>query len=376
MVADFSRVLAAPLVAMTLADLGADVVKVERPGTGDDTRSWGPPWADNGDSTYYLGLNRGKRSVVLDLKDPEERRLAKTLALQADVLIENFRVGLMADLGLDYAALRPENPGLIYCSIFGFGEEGSAASLPGYDLLIQAMSGLMSVTGQPNDVPTKVGSAITDMAAGLYATIGVLAALQTRNSTGLGQKVSVSLFDAALNALLNQGSAYVNAEVVPAAQGNRHPSIAPYESFAAKDRQFILAAANDRLWQRTCAAIDRPDLASDPRFTTNTERRSNVDALVAELESTFRSQPASHWIGVLRSSGVPAGPINRIDEAFAWATANGLDPIVEFEATGIRSVRSPIRLSGRRVGVTELPPPRLDEHGAAIRAWLEQMDGP
>lgn len=356
---------------MTLADLGADVIKVEQPATGDDTRSWGPPWTEHGDSTYYLGLNRGKRSVALDLKNPEDHELARRLATRADVLIENFRVGLMDELGLGHAAMSEQNPTLVYCSITGFAAHGPASSLPGYDLLIQAMSGLMSVTGQPGDVPTKVGSAITDMAAGLYGTVGVLAALQQRSQTGRGQKVEVSLFDAALNALLNQGSAYVNAEVVPTAQGNRHPSIAPYESFPAADREFILAAANDRLWLRTCAAIERPDLADDPRFTTNATRRDNVDALVDELEATFRLRPADHWIAVLRRAGVPAGPINRIDEAFQWATDHGLEPTVDFSESKVRSVRSPIRLSGSAIGA-RIPPPQLDEHGAEIRAWLEQ----
>lgn len=231
----------------------------------------------------------------------------------------------------------------------------------------------MSITGHPGDVPTKVGAAITDMAAGLYATIGILAALRHRDETGKGQRVEVSLFDSALNALLNQGSAFVNAEVVPSAQGNRHPSIAPYESFPASDRDFILAAANDRLWRRTCTAIDRPDLATDTRFTSNADRRLHVNALVEELRSTFRTGTAEHWIRVLRDAGVPAGPINRIDEAFDWAKDQGLEPTVAFPESVIRTVRSPIRLSGTTVG-TPLPPPRLNEHGRDIRAWLEQAD--
>ena len=355
---------------MNLADLGADVIKVERPEIGDDTRSWGPPWTDRGDSTYYLGLNRGKRSIVLDLKDPDDLALARELASRADILVENFRVGLMEELGLGYTQLQPRNPGLIYCSIVGFAGEGPAAELPGYDLLIQAMSGLMSITGQPGDVPTKVGSAITDMAAGLYATIGVLAALQARSQTGRGQRVEVSLFDSALNALLNQGSAYVNAEVVPSAQGNRHPSIAPYEAFAASDTNFILAAANDRLWERTCEVIDRRDLLADVRFQNNATRRQHVDALVAELAATFAMETAGHWIELLRSVGVPAGPINRVDEAFSWAELHGLQPIVPFAEDGIRTVRSPIRLGDTAIH-SPLPPPSLDEHGTQIRAWLE-----
>jgi crotonobetainyl-CoA:carnitine CoA-transferase CaiB-like acyl-CoA transferase len=355
---------------MNLADLGADVVKVERPESGDDTRSWGPPWADSGDSTYYLGLNRGKRSVTLDLKNPPDLDMARRLAIRSDVVVENFRAGLMDELGLGYRSLSVSNPGLIYCSISGFASAGPTASLAGYDLLIQAMSGIMSITGQPADPPTKVGAAITDMTAGLYATIGVLAALQQRNLTGLGQRVDVSLFDSALNALLNQGSAYVNAGVVGSAQGNRHPSIAPYQPFQASDRSFILAAANDRIWLRTCSAIGRDDLADDARFSSNSDRRSNIDVLEAELQRTFAASSAEHWIAALRAAGVPAGPINRIDEAFEWAIDNGLDPTIDFADSDARGVRSPIRLSGARVGST-LPPPDLDQHGAAIRAWLE-----
>ncbi len=358
---------------MNLADLGADVVKVERPESGDDTRSWGPPWA-HGQSTYYLGLNRGKRSIALDLKDPTDLRLAEALIRRADVVVENFRAGLMDELGLGFETVRADNPGLVYCSIQGFAAQGPTASLPGYDLLIQAMSGIMSITGQPGGPPTKVGAAITDMTAGLYATIGVLAALQHRERTGKGQRVDVSLFDSALNALLNQASAYLNADVVAAPQGNRHPSIAPYESFSAADRDFILAAANDRMWQRTCAAIGRDDLATDVRFSTNASRRVNVEPLVAELSATFATAPADHWIALLQAAGVPAGSINTIGEAFSWAEEQDLDPTIGFPGTDTQTLRSPIRLSEAPAG-SVLPPPNLDEHGAEIRAWLAEDPG-
>ncbi|MGA9596618.1 MAG: CoA transferase [Acidimicrobiia bacterium] len=371
LVADFSRVLAAPLVSMTLADLGADVVKVERPESGDDTRAWGPPWAGDGSSSYYLALNRGKRSVVLDLGHPHDLELARRLGERADVLVENFRVGFMDDLGLGFETLSAANPGLVYCSVSGFGAEGSVATLPGYDLLIQAMSGMMSITGQSADSPTKVGAAVIDMAAGLYATIGVLAALHERLTTNRGRHVEVSLFDAALNALLNQGSGFLNSGVVPTAQGNRHPSIAPYEVFRAADRDFVLAAANDKLWQRTCTVLGRDDLATDARFRTNADRRGNVDDLAGELNRAFAARPAHEWIDALRASGIPAGPINRIDEAFIWATDAGLDPTVEYPAVGGRAVRSPIRLDGSPA-TSPLPPPGLDEHGDEIRRWLTQ----
>jgi len=353
---------------MQLADLGADVIKVERPGSGDDTRAWGPPWAADGTSTYYLGLNRGKRSVVLDLDDPDDLELARRLSCRADVLIENFRPGLMDSLGLGFEELSESNQRLVYCSITGFGGEGGAA-LPGYDLLIQAMSGIMSITGTSPDSPTKVGAAIADMVAGLYATIGVVAALHRRTTTGVGERVEVSLFDAALNALLNQGSAFLNTGVIPEAQGNRHPSIAPYEVFHASDRKFVLAAANDKLWQATCSAIGRPDLAGDERFSTNAGRRVNVETLVAELNTTFATKPAGHWIGELHAAGVPAGPINRIDEAFDWAIDAGLDPIIE--DTGVRVVRPPIQLDGV-TAMSPLPPPDLDQHGQEVRDWLAQ----
>lgn len=355
---------------MHLADLGADVVKVERPGTGDDTRAWGPPWAADGTSTYYLGLNRGKRSVVLDLDDPGDIELARRLAHRADVLVENFRPGLMDQLGLGYAGISESNPELVYCSVTGFGS-GDGAALPGYDLLIQAMSGMMSITGQSADSPTKVGAAIADMIAGLYATIGVLAALHERAATGHGKHVEVSLFDAALNALLNQGSAFLNADVVPAAQGNRHPSIAPYEVFPAADRKFVVAAANDKLWLATCRVLGRDDLAGDERFATNADRRINVNELAGELNRTFVTAPADHWIDKLRAAGVPAGPINRIDEAYEWATAAGLDPIINFD--GIRTVRPPIHLDGIATA-SPLPPPGLDEQGDEIRHWLAQEE--
>ncbi len=373
LVADFSRVLAAPLMSMQLADLGADVIKVERPGSGDDTRAWGPPWAVDGTSTYYVGLNRGKRSVVLDLDDAGDRVLAGRLAGRADILVENFRPGLMDELGLGYSTLRISNPGLIYCSISGFGSRGLSAGLPGYDLLIQAMSGLMSVTGRSADTPTKVGAAIVDMAAGLYATVGVLAALHERSKTGRGRRVEVSLFDAALNALLNQGSAYLNAGVVATGQGNRHPSIAPYEVFYATDREFILAAANNKLWLATCRVIGRDDLATDTRYATNSKRRVNVVTLIRELNEVFATQSADYWIEHLRAEGVPAGPINGIDEAFEWALENGLDPAMTHEETGVKTVQPPIRLDGTAVS-SPMPPPGLDEHGEQIREWLAQEE--
>src|SRR3712207_578772 len=260
LVADFSRVLAGPFAAMTLGDLGADVVKVERPGTGDDTRAWGPPWRD-GEATYYLGLNRNKRSVALDLADPGDRALARRLGERADVLLESFRPGLMREWGLDGDALRAANPGLVSCSITAFGSGESAAGLPGYDLLLQAMGGLMSITGEPGGPPLKVGAAVVDLVCGLLAVAAIEAALVERERTGAGRHVEVSLLDSVLTSLLNQGSGWVSAGAEPTRRGNRHPSIAPYETFEAADRPFAVAVGNDRLFARLGDAIDAPGLA-------------------------------------------------------------------------------------------------------------------
>src|SRR3954467_10712428 len=298
LVADFSRVLAGPFATMLLGDLGADVVKVERPGGGDDTRAWGPPWHGR-ESTYYLGLNRNKRSVALDLADAGDRALARSLGERADVLIESFRPGLMASWGLGGDALRERNPRLVSCSITAFGSSERAAGLPGYDLLLQAMGGLMSVTGEAGGAPVKGGAAGGGLACGLLAVAGIEAALVERERTGAGRHVEVSLLDSVLTSLLNQGSGWVSAGERPARRGNRHPSIAPYETYEAADRPFAVAVGNDRLFARLCAAIGRRELADDPRFATNAARVEHVDALGAELEAVFATEPAGHWVGLL-----------------------------------------------------------------------------
>ena len=366
LVADFSRVLAGPYASMLLGDLGADVIKVERPDGGDDTRAWGPPWRED-QSTYYLGLNRNKRSVALDLGDPADLELARELAGRADVLLESFRPGLMERWGLDGDALRERNPGLVTCSItaFGTGEEGAA--LPGYDFLLQALGGLMSITGEPDRRPVKVGSAVVDLICGLLAVVGVQAALAERERTGRGRHVEVSLMDAALTSLLNQGSAWVAGGVVPGRMGNRHPSIVPYETYDAADRPFAVAVGNDRLFARLCDAIGLDDLPADPRFATNAARVANVDALSARLSAVFATRDADHWVQALRAVSVPAGLINGVDEAWALAERLGMEPIAE--ADGIRVGAPPLRLDGERPEVRRAPP-RLDEHGEEIRAWL------
>ena len=366
LVADFSRVLAGPVCSMYLADLGADVVKVERPDGGDDTRAWGPPFVAEG-STYYLGLNRNKRSVTLDLKDPGDLALARRLAARADVVVESFRPGTIDRLGLGYDDVAPGNPGVVYCSISAFGTGERAAALPGYDLLLQAMSGLMSVTGETDGRPLKVGAALIDMICGLYAANGVLAALHARSRTGEGQRVHVSLMDSALAALLNQGSGFLNAGVVPGRLGNRHPSITPYETFRAADGDFAVACGNDALFRRLCAAIGRPELAEDARYADNRARLEHRDALTTDLEAAFAGADAAEWVARLGEAGVPAGPINDIGEAFAFAEELGLEPWVEVD--GVRTVRPAMTL-GTTPAAVRRRPPRLGEHDAEIRAWL------
>jgi crotonobetainyl-CoA:carnitine CoA-transferase CaiB-like acyl-CoA transferase len=368
LVADFSRVLAGPLAAMLLGDLGADVVKVERPDGGDDTRSWGPPWRD-GESTYYLGLNRNKRSIALDLTDAADLALARTLARRADVLLESFRPGLMERFGLDHATIRAENPGLVSCSVTAFGSAEQARALPGYDFLLQAMGGLMAVTGDPDGPPLKAGTAVVDLVTGLLAANGVQAALLERARTGTGRHVEVSLMDSALTTLLNQGSAWVSAGVRGKRRGNRHPSIVPYELYETADRPIAIAAANDRLFARLCDAVGLGALKDDARFRTNEARVEHVDAFADALDAVLAQQPAQHWIETLQAVGVPAGTVNEVDEAFALAERLGLEPTESHD--GLELIRPPLRIDGERPPIRRAPP-RLDEHGDDLRAWLSR----
>jgi len=365
-VVDFTRVLAGPLATMNLADLGAEVIKIERPEVGDDTRAWGPPWVGT-DSTYYLGINRNKKSVVLDLNSDADAAFAAELCADADVVAENFRPGYMTERGLGPDALRAANPRLVYLSIEAFSGSGPAAALPGYDLMIQAMSGLMHITGAADGPPTKVGVALVDVITGLYATIAMLAGLQQRSVTGEGCHTEVSLFDSALAALANQASAAVMAGVDPIRAGNRHPSIAPYEVFEVSDGTIVVAAANDKTYRLMCEVIGRPDLISDPRFVDGSSRRANVDQLVAEITSVLITDTRQAWLDKLLEAGVPAGPINSIAEAVEWAESMGLAPTVSDQSGDFRAVRSPIRINGR-VQSTCVAPPNLDQHGARIRA--------
>jgi len=346
-VLDFSRVLAGPFATMLLADLGATVTKIERPGTGDDTRTWGPPYDPRGEATYFQSVNRNKHSVVLDLGDPGDLAQAHALTVEADVVVENFRPGVMERLGLGYDDLRANNARLVYCSITGFGR-GEGAALPGYDLLIQAVGGLMSITGSPGGEPQKVGVALVDVLAGLFGTVGILAALQHRAVSGQGQRVDVDLLSSLLSALANQGAAYTAGGVVPGRMGNQHPSIAPYELLTTADGEVVLAVGNDRQFGSLTAALGQPDLARDPRFSTNTARVQNRSALRPLLESLLANRPAAEWAVILNHCGVPAGVVNDIADAFRLATALGLAPVVRLpreDGSTVDLTRNPIGLS-------------------------------
>ena len=369
LVADFSRVLAGPYATMLLADMGADVVKVESP-DGDETRTWTPPSRDDV-STYYLGINRGKRSVALDLRDPGDLALARELARRADVMIENLKPGGMAKYGLDYATVSADNPGLVYASISGFGDK-AGAKVPGYDLMVQAVSGLMSLTGDPDGPPYRAGISVFDVMAGNHAVIGILAALRHRDATGQGQHVKLSLLASALSGLVNHSSAYVAGGVVPFRMGNAHPSVFPYEPLPTADRELIVAAANDRLFRRLCEVLGIPEVADDPRFTRNRDRTANRAELRPLLVERLATRGATEWFELLVDAGVPCGPINTIDGGFALAEELELDPVVEV-GSGERALpmaRHPITFTATPARY-ELPPPELDEHGAELRKWLQ-----
>jgi crotonobetainyl-CoA:carnitine CoA-transferase CaiB-like acyl-CoA transferase len=374
LVADFSRILAGPYSTMLLADLGAEVVKVEGPG-GDDTRTWQPPVRDvdgQGVSTYYLGVNRNKRSVALDLKDPGDLALARELARRADVFVENFKPGGLGRFGLDYATVRADNPGVVYASISGFGSSGGA-KLPGYDLIVQAISGFMSLTGEPDGEPYRAGVALFDVMAGLHATIGVLSALNHRHATGEGQHVEVNLLSSALSGLVNQTSAFVAGGVVPFRMGNSHPSLFPYEPLPCADGELIVTAGNDGQFRRLCEVLGVPELVDDPRFGRNEDRTANRDALRPLLVERLRTRSKMEWFRDIIGAGVPCGPINTIDQGVAFAEEIGLDPVVragEGEAA-VPSIRNPITFSSTGAEY-RLPPPTLDEHGDEIRSWLAE----
>ncbi|MGW4332524.1 CaiB/BaiF CoA transferase family protein [Rhodococcus koreensis] len=365
LIADFGRVLAGPYATMLLADLGAEVVKIERAGVGDDTRQWGPPWVGD-ESTYFQSVNRNKRSFAWDLRDPVDLEQARELAARADVVVENFLPGTMDRLGLGYDAVREINPDVVYCSVTGFGSQNN---LPGYDLLIQAVGGLMSITGPEPGVPTKVGVAVVDVITGLHAAVGILAALRHRDRSGEGQRVEVNLLSSLLSALANQTSGYVGAGVVPQAMGNRHPSIAPYEVFQTGDRPLVLAVGNNRQFASLVEVLGVPELAGDERYATNTQRVAHREQLVRDITDALSADSADVWFEKLTEQGVPCGPLNDIADAVALAERLGLNPVVEIDDPRrdrpVRQVANPIRLSATPASYRSAPP-RLGEDTPAV----------
>ena len=373
-VLDLSRILAGPWAAQNLADLGAEVIKVERPGRGDDTRSWGPPYLkdargeDTSESAYFLSANRNKRSVTIDFTRPEGQALVRRLAAVSDVIIENFKRGGLRRFGLDYDSLAAENPGLIYCSITGFGQDGPYAERAGYNFLIQGMGGLMSITGrldeEPGGGPMKAGVAIIDIVTGLYTTIAVLAALNHRHATGEGQYIDMALLDVQVACLANQNMNYLTTGIVPRRMGNAHPNVVPYQDFPAADGDMILTIGNDDQFARFCEVAGHPGWASDPRFATNAARVRNRDILIPMLRQVTVTRPREEWLEALGKAGVPCGPINDIAEVFAdpQVTARGLGIDLPHPLAGtVPGVASPMRLSETPVEYRR-PPPCLGEH--------------
>ena len=370
-VADFSRVLAGPLSTMSLADLGARVIKVERPGTGDDTRSWGPPYSSTG-STYYESVNRNKESVCLDLANPADLLLAKELALRADVLVENFKPGGMAALGLGYAELSSLNPALIYASITGFGSVGGAG-LMGYDFIVQALGGLMSITGEKEGAPVKAGVALVDVLTAKDTTIGILAALAARGVSGRGVHLELNLLSSLQGALANQGQAYLGTGKVPSRMGNDHPSIVPYQLLSCADAPLAVACGNDGQFAQLAKVLGLSEMATEPRFATNNARVENRAELVAILEEALSGGSALAWQDRLSDAGVPAGHVSGIDEGIAYAESLGLEPTIEVQDTAGqpmgRQIRSPITWTPA-IPVRTNAPPQLGEHDVAVRSWL------
>ena len=366
-VADFSRVLAGPMATMMLADLGAHVIKIERPGLGDETRAWGPPWSAHG-ATYYESVNRTKKSIALDLAEAADLATALEIAQAADVVIENFKPGTMDRLGLGYDVVSAANPGVVYCSISGFGSTGGR-DLPGYDFVVQAVGGLMSITGEPDGDPLKVGVALVDVLTGKDAVIGILAALHGRARTGRGDRLEVSLLTSSLAGLVNQAQAYLETGQSPRRMGNDHPSIAPYGILHAGDRALAVACGNDGQFARLVAVLGRPELAADERFATNSARVAHRIELVAQLESALAGRPAAEWVEALSAVSVPAGLVNDIGAAVALAESLGLEPTLEVGEGWSRQVRHPVRWTAYDTAEPQQPP-ASGQHTGEVRDWL------
>ena len=382
-VLDLSRILAGPTAAQVLGDLGADVIKVERPGRGDDTRGWGPPFLkdtdgnDTPESAYYLCANRNKRSIAVDIASASGQGLLADIAATSDILIENFKVGDLKRRGLDYETLKARNPGLIYCSVTGFGQDGPYAPRAGYDFLIQGMGGIMSVTGAPDEEggqPTKVGVGIADVMTGMYATIGILSALRVRDETGEGQHIDMALFDTQLSWLINQGLDHLTDGRTPLRRGNAHPAIVPYETFPASDGWFIIAIGNDSQFRKFCQEAGRLDICDDPRFTANRDRVANRAALLPILHEVTRQRTQAEWIAALEKVGAPAGPVNDIPAALNDPQARHRGAVVRqphpVAASGyVETLGNPMKLSETPVTYRR-PPPMVGEHTAEVLAEL------
>jgi crotonobetainyl-CoA:carnitine CoA-transferase CaiB-like acyl-CoA transferase len=382
-VLDLSRVLAGPWSGQLLADLGADVVKVERPGAGDDTRAWGPPWLNDADgrstdeSAYYLSANRNKRSITVNLATPEGQRLVRELAGTADVLLENYKVGGLAQYGLDYASLKVLNPRLVYCSITGFGQTGPYASRAGYDFLIQGMGGLMSLTGRADGTegegPLKVGVALTDIMTGLYATVAVLAALKRRDSSGEGQHIDLALLDVQIACLANQAANYLIGGTIPSRMGNAHPNIVPYQEFPTADGYMIIAVGNDSQFGNLCRTLDKPEIATDERFVTNSQRVKHRNELIALIHGITVSRTTDEWVRAMEAVGVPCGPINTLDRVFADPHVQSRNARIEMQhphGTQVPLVANPIRMSESPVQYRHAPPMLGQHTDEVLRDWL------
>lgn len=373
-VLDLSRVLAAPYTGMILADMGADVIKIERPGKGDDSRAYGP--FKNGESVYYMSLNRGKRSMTLNMKSEEGKQILKDLVKEADVLVENFRGGTMDKLGLGYDVLKEINPRLIYSACTGFGMTGPYKFDPAYDVIVQGMGGIMSITGQEGGEPTKVGASIGDITAGIFSAVGIMMALYAREKTGKGQLVDVSMLDCQVAILENAIARYMNAGVSPKPIGNRHASITPFQSLKTSDGYVIIAVGNDTLWQKFCGLIDRPDLAADPRFATNPLRTENVKVLGEELTKTFVTKTMDEWLHILKEGGIPVGPINDVERVIKDPAVIARDMIVTTHhpvAGDVEMAGVPIKLSDTP-GSVDGPAPTLGQHTREILKEKLNMD--
>ncbi len=379
-VLDLTRALAGPFCTMMLGDLGADVIKVERPGKGDESRGWGPPFVGEsyegypGESAYFLAINRNKRSLTVNLKSAEGQEIIRRLVKEVDVFVENFRTGVLDAMGLGYEDLRAVNPRLVYCSISGYGRTGPYANRPGYDAILQAEGGLMSITGPVEGPPSRVGIPIIDITTGMFAASAILAALRARDQSGEGQLVDISLLDTSVALLSNVASNYLVGGIEPPRLGNAHPNIAPYGAFRAQDRWFVLGAANERQWGLLCDVLGQPELKDDPRFATNGDRLANREALHDTLNQLFATRPAEDWLAQLRQGGLPCGPINAIPDVFAHPQAAARDFALSVEhpsAGEVKVAGFPYKLSETPATIRR-PPPRLGEHTAEV---LEQILG-